>query len=69
MLASILGVLSQIWRQKRDRKKPLVMPLMVLIKALEGTPLAKPRERSFIKLLLPLKKLSLAKVLGLIPKQ
>ena len=45
------------------------MPLMVLIKALEGTPLAKPRERSFIKLQLPLKKLSLAKVLGLIPKQ
>lgn len=43
------------------------MPLMVLIK--EGTPLAKHRERSFIKLLLPLKKLSLAKVVKLIPKQ
>jgi hypothetical protein len=39
------------------------------IKALEGTPLAKHRETSFIKLPLPLEKLPLTKAVGLIPKQ
>lgn len=40
---------------------------MMLIKALEGTPLAKHRE-SFIKSLLSLVKLSLTREGGLIPK-
>lgn len=69
LLASTLGVLSQIWKQKGGKHFRRPMPLMVLIKALEGTPSAKHRERSFIKLRLPHKKLSPAKVVGLIPKQ
>lgn len=56
---SVLGVLSQMWRQRGDIEKPqtCLMPLSVLIKALKGTPPAKHRDRSFINYCLHLNSL------------